>query len=95
VTIAGWPPRFSRKSKMIASALAIKKRQTREKVAGLQEMDTIRCDSCGEEFIIGHRRALADKTTAERPQVGSKRFQRKHERGRDKKKHPDRIELPD
>jgi hypothetical protein len=54
-----------------ASALAIQKGQTREKAAGLREIGTIRCDACGEEFIIAHRPALADKEKAERQQSGS------------------------
>jgi hypothetical protein len=48
-------------------AVAIKKGQTREKVAGLQEMGTLRCDSCGEEFIIGHQPTLADKRDYGKP----------------------------
>jgi hypothetical protein len=34
------------------TAVAIKKGQIRE--ADFQEMGTLRCDGCGEEFIIGH-----------------------------------------
>ena len=34
------------------NALAVKKGQTREKDAGLREMGTLRCDSCGEEFVM-------------------------------------------
>jgi hypothetical protein len=30
------------------------KKSSREKTAGLQEMGTLRCDGCGEEFILGH-----------------------------------------
>ena len=47
------------------NALAIKKGQTREKAAGLPEMGTLRCDSCGEEFVIGHQPTPADKRIAE------------------------------
>jgi len=75
------------------NALAIKKGQTQEKAAGLREMGTLRCDSCGEEFIIGHRPALADKTIAERQASWlEKVLTEEHERD---KKHPDWIELPD
>jgi len=35
-------------------AVAIKKGQTGEKVGGFCEMGTLRCDSCGEEFVISH-----------------------------------------
>ena len=38
-------------------AVAIKK-SSREKTAGLQEMGTLRCDGCGEEFILGHNPTL-------------------------------------
>ena len=32
-------------------AVAIKKGQSREQAAGLQEMGTLRCEGCGEEFV--------------------------------------------
>jgi hypothetical protein len=75
------------------NALAIKKGQTRAKAAGLQEMGALRCDSCGEEFVIGHQPTLADKTIAERQASWlEKVLAEEHERD---KKHSDRIELPD
>jgi len=37
-------------------AMAIKK-TSREKTEGFQEMGTLRCDACGEEFFIGHHPA--------------------------------------
>jgi hypothetical protein len=40
-------------------AVAIKKGPIREKIAGLREMGTLRCDGCGEEFLIGHDPAFA------------------------------------
>ena len=46
-------------------AVAIKKGQSREKSAGFQEMGTLRCDGCGEEFVIGHQPAFVDKKIAE------------------------------
>ncbi len=56
-------------------AVAIKKGQIREKAAGLQEMGTLRCDGCGEEFFIHHHPASADKSVAEtRKQSGLKKF---------------------
>jgi hypothetical protein len=74
-------------------AVAIKKGQTREKVAGLLEMGTLRCDSCGEQFMIGHDPALADKKVAEKQARWlEKVLAEEHERD---KKHADRIELPD
>ena len=41
-------------------AVAIKK-SSREKTAGLQEMGTLRCDGCGEDFFIGHNPASVDR----------------------------------
>jgi hypothetical protein len=41
------------------TAVAIKK-SSREKTAGFQEMGTLRCDGCGEEFFIGHSPVSAD-----------------------------------
>jgi hypothetical protein len=74
-------------------AVAIKKGQVHEKAAGLHEMGTLRCDGCGEEFVIGHDPAFVDKRVAEK-QAGwlEKVLAEEHERD---KKHPDRIELPD
>ena len=73
--------------------VAIKKGQTREKAAGFQDMGTLRCDGCGEEFVIAHQPAFVDKWVAER-QVHwlEKILADEHERDR---KHPDRIDLPD
>jgi hypothetical protein len=74
-------------------ALAIKKGQSRAKAAGFQEMGTLRCDGCGEEFIIRHNPASVDKWVAEKQAKWlEKVLAEEHERG---KKHPDRIELPD
>jgi hypothetical protein len=74
-------------------AVAIKKGQSREKAVGLREMGTLRCDGCGEEFLISHDPAFADKRVAEE-QAGwlEKVLAEEHERN---KKHPDRIELPE
>jgi hypothetical protein len=74
-------------------AVAIKKGQTGEKVGGFCEMGTLWCDSCGEEFVISHDPAFADKKIAEK-QAGwlEKVLAEEHERD---KKHGDRIELPD
>jgi hypothetical protein len=75
------------------SAVAIKKGQTREKAAGLQEMGILRCDGCGEQFVIAHQPAFADRKIAEKQAAWlEKVLAEEHER---EKKHPDRIELPD
>ena len=46
-------------------AVAIKK-SSREKTIGFQEMGTLRCDGCGEEFFIGHNPKSVDKWVAEK-----------------------------
>ena len=74
-------------------AVAIKKGQSREKASGLQEMGTVRCDDCGEEFVIGHQPAFADRWLAsQQAHWLEKVLADEHERD---KKHADRIELPD
>jgi hypothetical protein len=73
-------------------AIAIK-RGSREKTTGFQEMGTLRCDGCGEEFVIGHNPQSVDKQVAEKQAMWlEKVFAEEHERD---KKHSDRIELPD
>jgi hypothetical protein len=73
-------------------AVAIKKGQIQEKTAGLREMGTLRCDGCGEEFLISHQLEFADKKVAqEQAHWLEKVLAEEHERD---KKHPDRIELP-
>ena len=73
-------------------AMAIKK-TSREKTEGFQEMGTLRCDACGEDFFIGHPPAQADKWVAERQAKWlEKVLAEEHERD---KKHSDRIELPE
>jgi hypothetical protein len=74
------------------SSVAIKK-SSREKTAGFHEMGTFRCDSCGEEFFLGHNPATVDKGAADRQARWlEKVLADDHER---EKKHPDRIELPE
>ncbi len=74
-------------------ALAIKKGQTRERAPAFKEMGTLRCDSCGDEFIVWHDPALADKGVAMRQALWlEKVLAEEHERER---KHADRIQLPD
>jgi hypothetical protein len=74
-------------------AVAIKKGQNREKAAGFQEMGTLRCEGCGEEFFISQHPASVDKRIAEKQAKWlEKVLAEEHERD---KKHPDRIELPD
>ncbi len=74
-------------------AVAIKKGQTKERALDFKEMGTLRCDSCGEEFIVFHDPAFADKPGAARQARWlEKVLAEEHERER---KHPDRILLPD
>jgi hypothetical protein len=46
-------------------AVAIRK-GSREKAVGFEEMGTLRCDECGEEFFIGHDSPSVDKRIAEK-----------------------------
>jgi hypothetical protein len=74
-------------------AVAIKKGQTRERAPDFKEMGTLRCDTCGEEFIVWHDPALMDKAAAARQALWlEKVLAEEHERER---KHADRIQLPD
>jgi hypothetical protein len=75
-------------------AVAIKKGQTHEKAAAsFHEMGTLRCDACGEQFVVCHPPAFVDKSVAARQAHWlEKVLAEEHERD---KKHADRIELPD
>jgi hypothetical protein len=74
-------------------AVAIKKGQTRERAPDFTEMGTLRCDNCGEEFIIAHDPTFLDRSVAERQAYWLvKVLAEEHERER---KHPDRIQLPE
>ena len=74
-------------------AVAIKKGQMRERAPGFTEMGTLRCDGCGEEFIIFHDPGVMDKTVAEHQAHWlEKVLAEEHERER---RHPDRIRLPE
>jgi hypothetical protein len=56
-------------------------------------MGTLRCDSCGEEFIVWQDPALADEGVAMRQALWlEKVLAEEHER---EPKHADRIQLPD
>jgi hypothetical protein len=74
-------------------AIALKKDWSYTVFFCLQEMGVLRCDVCGEEFVIGHSPPVADRTTAERQAYWlEKMLAEDHER---EKKHAQRIELPD
>ena len=73
-------------------SVAIRKGQTRERAPDMQDMGTLRCDGCGEEFTVFHDPTLANKQTAARQAHWlEKVLAEEHERGR---KHADRIQLP-
>jgi hypothetical protein len=75
------------------TAVAIKKGQTRERPPEFTEMGILRCDGCGEEFMIFHEPTIVDKKAAERQAHWlEKVLVEEHDRER---KHPDRIQLPD
>jgi hypothetical protein len=76
-------------------AVAIKKGQLREQapMPEPRQMGVLRCDGCGEEFIIYHAAGFTDKAVAERQAHWLDRVladEHEHER-----KHPDRIQLPE
>lgn len=75
-------------------ALAIKKDLTRDQApAGFQAMGILRCDACGDDFVIYQSLAFVDKSVADRQAYWlEKVLAEEHERD---KKHPDQIELPD
>ena len=74
-------------------AVAIKKGQTRERAPNFTSMGTLRCDTCGEEFILFHDPARVEKAAAARQAHWlEKVLAEEHERDR---KHSDRIQLPD
>ena len=74
-------------------AVAIKKGQTQEPMPRFTQMGTLRCDGCGEEFVILHHPSSVDKSVAERQAHWLEIvLADEHERER---KHADRIQLPD
>jgi hypothetical protein len=75
-------------------AVATKKGHARdEATAGFQAMGILRCDACGDDFVIYHSPAFVDKSVADRQAHWlAKVLAEEHERD---KKHADRIALPD
>jgi hypothetical protein len=74
-------------------AIALKKEWVYTVFFSLQEMGVLRCDICGEEFVIGHPPHLANQGAAERQAYWlEKVLFEDHEH---KRKHAERIELPD
>lgn len=78
---------------VLMRAVAIKKGQTRERVPSFTQMGTLRCDGCGEEFVILHNPSSVDKSVADRQAHWlEKVLAEEHQRERE---HADRIQLPD
>jgi hypothetical protein len=74
-------------------AIAIKKGQTSERAPNFTDMGTLRCDGCGEEFIILHDPAFVNKTVATRQARWlEKVLAEEHER---ESRHADKVQLPD
>jgi hypothetical protein len=71
-------------------ALAIKK-GSREKTTGFQEMGTLRCDGCGEEFFIGHDPAFVDEWLADREAHWLERALAEEHAARQETPRPNRI----
>jgi hypothetical protein len=64
-----------------------------EATADFQAMGILRCDACGDGFVIYHSPAFVNKSVADRQAYWLEKVPaEEHERD---KKHPDRIELPD
>jgi hypothetical protein len=59
---------------MLMRAVAIKNGQGQEKAAGFEEMGTLRCDGCGEEFYIVHIPRSRISGSLRNKHIGSKRF---------------------
>jgi hypothetical protein len=78
----------------MANAVAIKKGQLNVKApAEFVTMGMVRCEGCGEEFLIGQHPAFSSLIVAERQAHWlEKVLADDHER---EKKHSDRIELPE
>ena len=73
-------------------AVATKKGQSVEKTRGLREMGTLRCDGCGEEFVVNHEPGPVDAALAGKQARWLERvLADDHECD---KKHLDQIELP-
>jgi hypothetical protein len=72
-------------------AIAVKKSWRQTALTGLQKMGALRCDQCGQEFVICHFSQIADKRTAERQARWLANVLAKdHDR---QKKHSDRFVL--
>jgi hypothetical protein len=77
----------------VYKAVAIKRGQNLGEASGFQEMGALRCEGCGEEFLIRHHPGFADPSIAAKQAYWlEKVLAEEHERD---KKHADRIQLPE
>ncbi len=78
----------------MANSVAIKNGQIQEKApAGFATMGAVRCEGCGEEFIISHDPDFKNLIVAEQQAHWLENvLADEHDRN---KKHPDRIDLPE
>lgn len=79
--------------KPFMKAVAIRQGQVRERAPGYRNMGTLRCDGCGETFVIFHEPSFVSERSAERQALWlEKVLAEEHQR---EQRHPDRIQLPD
>lgn len=79
--------------KPLMKAVAIRQGQVRERAPGYRNMGTLRCDGCGETFIIFHEPTSDNERSAERQALWlEKVLAEEHQR---EQRHADRIQLPD
>ena len=88
------PAESSLYSSLMGNAVAIKKDQLKARVPErFETMGTVRCEGCGEEFLITHRAGRKSSSVAVHQAHWLERvLADEHER---EKKHADRIELPE
>jgi hypothetical protein len=74
-------------------AVAIRRGQNAGQASDFRETGVLRCDGCGEEFLIHHHPDFADPSVAAKQAYWlEKVLAEEHER---EKKHANRIELPE
>jgi uncharacterized Zn finger protein (UPF0148 family) len=81
------------RNSLSTGAVAIKKGQTKERMPQFTQMGTLRCDGCGEEFMVLHNPDFVDKSAAERQAHWLEKVLA--EEHLSERKHSDRIQLPD
>ncbi len=74
-------------------AVAIKQGQVRERAPGYRNMGTLRCDGCGETFVIFHEPSFVNDRSAERQALWLEKVLA--EEHQSDQRHADRIQLPD